>query len=104
VPPLNEVVVESVELWPLSMVVGEAVITGATGVPMLTATVTTLEVVVSGEAALSVTWSSKDQVPELSRTPVEIDGFEEVVHPLVNETPRSPKFPAPGASSSHWQV
>ena len=35
---------------------------------------------------LSVTWSSKDHVPMLERTPVEVEGVEDVVQ--LKELPR----------------
>jgi len=52
----------------------------------------------------SVTWSSNAQVPDVGKTPVDADGLEEGVHPVVKGLPRSLKFPAEGGSSSHWHV
>lgn len=62
VPPLKEVVVERVELDPELMEVGLAEITGATRA-VLTVTVAALEVTTSLGLPLSVTRSSKCQVP-----------------------------------------
>jgi hypothetical protein len=73
--------------------------TGAPGAK-LTMTDTGAEVTVSD--ALSVTWSSKDQVPVVVKAPVETEGLEPEVQ--LNKLPKSLKLPAAGASWSHWQV
>jgi len=51
--------------------------------------------------AASVTWSSKLQFPAVVKVPVEIEGFEEVVHPIVKEPPRVTKVAFMGDSWSH---
>jgi len=86
VPPLNEVVVESKALCPESMIDGTTEITGAASVAS-TRTVTTFDV--TEASVLSVTSSSKLQVPRVDRPPVEVLGVLEVVQPDVNDEPRS---------------
>jgi hypothetical protein len=54
--------------------------------------------------APSVTWSSNAQAPGVGKAPVDADGLEEGVQPVVKGLPRSLKFAAGGGSSSHWQV
>ena len=73
VPPAKVAVVESVALWPLFMEVGLAEMVGA-NMKGSTVTVTAFDTCVSGVPALSVTWSSKDQTPEL-RAPVDTVGL-----------------------------
>ena len=85
VPPLNDVVVESVELCPESIVVGETEITGAVSAE-LTVTVTALEVAVAGVPELSLTCSSKLQVPVVVRVPVDTVGVLPAMQ--LNELPR----------------
>jgi len=94
VPPPNEVAVESVDDWPESMVVVLTEITGGVRAS-LTVTVTALEI--KGEPELSITWSSKDQVPTVFNTPVRVDTGE-----MHDEEPLKPlKLLAPGASCNH---
>jgi hypothetical protein len=64
---------------------GEAEITGGVRAG-LTVTATALEVTITGVPALSVTWSSKFQVPVVERTPVDTEGVDEVVQ--LKELPR----------------
>jgi hypothetical protein len=82
---VKEVVVESVEDWPESMVVGEIEITGATKAE-LTVSPTAFEVTITGVPELSVTRSSKFQVPVEIKAPVETVGVSPVVQ--LNEAPR----------------
>lgn len=81
VPPEKDAVVESDADCPESIAEGVAEIAGADGAGF-TATVTTLDVLVTGAAALSVTCSSKDQDPETDRGPVELDTGDEQVAEL----------------------
>jgi predicted RNase H-like nuclease (RuvC/YqgF family) len=67
----------------------------------LTVILTGVEVTDSEE--LSVTWSSKLHVPVV-KDPVETEGNEEDVHPVVKELPKATKLVSVGDSSSHWQV
>jgi len=76
VPPPKEAVVDSIELWPESMVPGVALIVGGVRAE-LTVTPTGAELTVVGE--LSVTWSTKCQVPTVDRGPTWREGREEVV-------------------------
>jgi len=69
---------------------------------LLTVSVTGDEATVA--PAASFTWSSKLQVPAVVRAPVETEGFEEGVHPVVKELPRAMKLVPVGDSSSHWHV
>jgi hypothetical protein len=86
VPPLNEVVVESSALCPESIVVGTTEITGAESV---TATRTVTAFDTTGAPVLSVTRSSKLQVPTVDRGPVEVLGVLVVVQPALKDEPRS---------------
>jgi hypothetical protein len=54
--------------------------------------------------AASFTWSSKLQFPAAVRFPVDTEGFEEGVHPVVKEPPKATKLVPVGDFSSHWQV
>jgi hypothetical protein len=69
---------------------------------VLTVTVATLDVTVTGVLELSFTCKSKLQMPSADRVPVETDGREVLVQ--LKDEPRSLNVLAPGASSSHWQV
>jgi hypothetical protein len=71
--------------WPRLMVAGEEEAVGAARAE-LTVTETALEVTVF--EALSVTLSSKCQVPVAERAPVEVVGSEEGVQPDVKEPPK----------------
>ena len=82
---MNDAVVDSVADWPLPIAVGETEIVGGTRVGP-TVTVTAPEATDSDE--LSLTWSSKFHVPIVTRAPVDTEGFEEGVHPVVKELPR----------------
>ena len=73
--------------WPRSTVAGEDDAVGATRAE-LTVTETALEMTVF--EALSVTLSSKCQVPVAERAPVEMVGSEDGVHPDVKEPPKLP--------------
>ncbi len=73
-PPLNEVVVDSVEDWPESIVVGLTVIRGAVSAG-LTVTVTAFDVMIVEGELLSFTCSSKDQIPAVDRAPVDMVGL-----------------------------
>ena len=90
---------ESVEDCPVSVVTGEAV-----GVPTVSAAftviVTVVEVTVVGVPALSVTCSSKVQVPVVVKAPVEVDAGEMQAAAV----PRLLNTAAPGAFCSHWHV
>jgi len=86
VPPLNEVVVESVELWLLSMVPGPALMTGAVGI-RLTVTVAGTELTVTGVGVLSVTRRRKCHVPAVVNVPVEIVGVS-----VMSQTNMSPRW------------
>jgi hypothetical protein len=70
----------------------------------LTVSVTGDETTVKDGLELSVTWSSKLQIPTVVKVPVETEGFEEGVQPVVKELPRSLKLVPVGDSSSHWHV
>ena len=59
---------------------------------------------VTDAEALSVTRSSKLQVPAVVKAPVGIDGLEEGVQPDLKELPKATKLAANGDFSSHWQV
>ena len=90
---------DNVDDCPESIVEGEAVGVLTVG-RELTVTVTALEVLVTGDPALSVTCSSNDQVPVVLRAPVDI----EVGEVQDEELPRLLKLPAPGAFCSQWHV
>ena len=64
----------------------------------VTSTVTVVEVTVTGVPALSVTCSSKVQIPVVVNAPVEVDVGD--VH--ATAVPRLLKVIAPGAFCSHW--
>lgn len=76
VPPEKDAMVESAADWPESIAEGVAETAGADAA-RFTVTVTALDVLVRGNAALSVTCSSKDQDPETDRAPVEADTGDE---------------------------
>jgi predicted metalloprotease with PDZ domain len=65
----------------------------------LTVTVTVFDVTEADE--LSPTSTSNDQVPVADNVPVDVNGREEVVQPVVKEGPKLLYEVAPGASSSH---
>ena len=69
---MNEVTVVRVDDCPRSRAVGLIEIVGNDSAA-LTVTATKPDVTVTGELELSTTWSSKDQVPTVVRTPVEVD-------------------------------
>lgn len=98
-PPESEEGVERVDDWPASIVVG---LTETSRVPGIMATliVDAFEVTVDGDPELSVTCSSKDHVPFVASTPVEIVTGET----QDEELPRSLYPLALGPSWSHWHV
>ena len=75
VPPLNDVVVESNEVWPGLMVEGFTLTTGDVR-GGLTITVTGAEVTEAGEPELSFTWNWNDHVPIVVSVPVGVDSAE----------------------------
>jgi len=89
---------DNVDDCPESIVEGEAVGVLTVG-RELTVTVTALEVLVTGDPALSVTCSSNCHEPAVLRAPVDL----ELGDVQVNELPRLVKLP-PGAFCSHWHV
>jgi len=83
VPPLNEVVVESIAAWPGLTVEGVTLMMGDVR-GGLTLTVATLEITVTLELELSLTSNSNDQVPIVVRDPVEIYSGDSQVDELAN--------------------
>lgn len=81
VPPANDVVVESDADCPTSSTGGVVEMVGAESAGF-TIMVTGLEVLVTGDAALSVTCSSKDQDPDTERAPVSMDVGDEQAEEL----------------------
>lgn len=75
VPPAKDVVVERVDDWPESIVLGLAEMMGGDSAG-LTVTIAGLDVIVAGDPELSVTLSSNDQVPTVVKVPVCRDAGE----------------------------
>jgi len=69
-----------------------------------TVSATGAETTVAAGLELSVTWSSKFQVPGVVRFPVEADGEEAGVQPPTKRVPRALNPLADGDFFSHWHV
>jgi hypothetical protein len=90
-----------VDDWVCSIVEsGTEIVGAARGV--LTNTVAAFDVAVT--PALSVTWSSKYQVPVAVRVPLGVEGVEVVVQVKELAPGRGVKTVAVGDSSNHWHV
>jgi hypothetical protein len=87
--------------WPESIAGTLGAIAPADRAP-LTVIIAAFDVTTREGEPLSVNWSSKDQVPDVDKGPVETVGLSPGIQ--VNGFPKLPKLASSGPFFSHWQV
>jgi hypothetical protein len=84
--------------WLESIAGAPGAIAPADSVP-LTVTLATFDVTTSEGEPLSFTCNSKDQIPEVNKTPVDTNGLLPATQ--AKELPKLPKLPSNGPFSNH---